>query len=162
MKEQLYQSELIIHGVTHTLSEWKNQLILVVNTATKCGFSSQFSELQALQDEYGEACLKVIGFPCDQFRHQEPENDESMGKFCALNFGISFDLAHKIEVNGQNADPLFQALTSLAPGLLGSKAIKWNFTKFLISANGEQILRFAPQTAPKKLKADINRMMVVK
>jgi glutathione peroxidase len=159
MKEQLYHSTFKIGSTEHTLEEWKNCAILIVNTATKCGFAKQFSELQALQDEYAEQGLKVIGFPCNQFNHQEPENDKNMSSVCQLNFGVNFDLANKVVVNGENSDPIYQALKSLAPGLLGTQGIKWNFTKFLISKNAEQVLRFSPQTSPKKLQADIKRML---
>ncbi len=159
MSNQLYQSEFLINGQAHQLAEWQDHVIIVVNTATKCGFAPQFAGLQALHEQFKGQKVKVIGFPCDQFRHQEPETDQNMASFCEMNFGVHFDLTHKIEVNGESTHPIYQFLKSHAPGLFGSQAIKWNFTKFLISPNAETVLRFSPQTKPKALVNDINKMV---
>jgi len=159
MDEQLYQSAFLINGKTHTLSEWQHKTILLVNTATKCGLAPQFQALQQMHEELQDKGLVIIGFPCDQFKHQEPETDASMASVCELNFGVTFPLTHKIEVNGENTHPIFQALKKAAPGLLGSKNLKWNFTKFLISPNGEQIKRYAPTTKPQALLSDIKRWL---
>lgn len=157
MTEQLFHSKFLIHGKIHSLSEWQDKTILIVNTATKCGLATQFQALQQMHEEFQDKGLVIIGFPCDQFKHQEPETDESMASVCELNFGVTFPLTHKVEVNGEQTHPIFQALKIIAPGLLGSKTIKWNFTKFLISPNGEQIKRYAPTTKPQALLADIQK-----
>lgn len=155
MKASLYQSEFLIAGESHTLSEWQDKTILIVNSATKCGFAPQFDGLQKLHEQFKDQGLMVIAFPCDQFHHQEPENDENMTKVCQLNFGVTFPITHKIEVNGDNTHPIYQFLKQQAPGLFGSEKIKWNFTKFLISANGTKVERYAPSTKPKSLIKDI-------
>lgn len=159
MQPALYNAEFMINGQTHTLAEWQDNTILVVNTATKCGFAPQFEGLQTLHEKYHQQGLLVIGFPCDQFKHQEPETDQTMASVCELNFGATFSLAHKIAVNGENTHAIFSALKSSAPGLFGSQKIKWNFTKFLISPNAYRIERFAPTTKPQSIESKIVAMI---
>ncbi|MCP5076799.1 MAG: glutathione peroxidase [Psychromonas sp.] len=161
MQTQLYQSKFMLQGEEQTLAQWQDKTILIVNTATKCGFAAQFKGLQALHETYQDEGLIIIGFPCDQFKNQEPESDQSMASICELNFGVTFPLTFKIDVNGDNTHPLFQALKNAAPGLFGSEKIKWNFTKFLISPHGTTIKRFAPTTKPQKLSADIEKMIAL-
>ncbi len=129
------------------MEEYRGKAVLVVNTATKCGLAPQFKELEALHQEYGDKGLVVLGFPCNQFQNQEPENNESMEESCELNFGVTFQLTEKIDVNGKNTHPVFAFLKDQLPGTPG-KRIKWNFTKFLISPEGIPIARFAPFTRP--------------
>jgi len=159
MLEALYNAEFMVNGEVRTLSEWQDKTILVINTATKCGFATQFQGLQELYEKYHEKGLLVIGFPCDQFKHQEPETDQTMANVCELNFGVTFLLTHKIAVNGHNTHPIFSTLKSSAPGVFGSQKIKWNFTKFLISPNGTSIERFAPTTKPLSLESKIVAMI---
>ena len=144
-----------ITGATVPLSRYKGQVLLVVNTASKCGFTPQFEGLEALHKSYGARGLAVLGFPCNQFGAQDPGSDSEIASFCSLNYGVSFPMMSKIDVNGDGAAPLYQWLKSEAPGILGSKAIKWNFTKFLVGKDGTVIKRYAPQDKPEGLKADI-------
>lgn len=141
------------------LEEYKGKVLLIVNTASKCGFTPQYDGLQALHDEFKEQDFEVLAFPCDQFGNQEPGDDDAIEQFCSLNFGVSFPLFKKLEVNGSNADPIFTYLKSSAPGLMGSKSIKWNFTKFLIGKDGNAIKRYAPTTKPEEIKPDINKAL---
>lgn len=140
------------------LAGYRGKVLLLVNTATQCGLAGQFSELQALQDEYGRQGLVVIGFPCNQFAGQEPETNETVAGVCQMNFGVSFLLSEKIEVNGAGTHPVFAYLKTHAGASLG-RDIKWNFTKFLVSRDGQAIKRFAPTTVPDKLRPDIERML---
>lgn len=158
MLEKLYQAQFKLHGELTSLEKWRDQPILIVNTATKCGLASQFSGLESIHQKYKDKGLKVLGFPCNQFANQEPETNDTMAQVCQVNFGVTFDLAEKINVNGDTAHPLYQALTTLAPGALGSKPIKWNFTKFLITVDG-RVNRYAPTTAPEKLIPDIEEAL---
>jgi glutathione peroxidase len=130
-------------------------VVLIVNTASACGFTPQFAGLQTLHDTYGTRGLSVLGFPCNQFGGQDPGSHEQIQAFCQLNYGVTFPMMAKVCVNGEPADPLFQWLKAEAPGLLGSQAIKWNFTKFLVGRDGRVIRRYAPQDAPAKLANDI-------
>ena len=155
MQQALYNSEFMINGQIHTLEQWQDKTILVINTATKCGFAPQFEGLQLLHEKYQDKGLVVIGFPCDQFKHQEPETDQNMASVCELNFGATFPLTHKIEVNGDHTHAIFSVLKSTAPGVFGSQKIKWNFTKFLISPNANSIERFAPSTKPQSIESKI-------
>lgn len=148
------------NGQLIDLSEYAGKVILIVNTASKCGFTPQYDGLEKLYQEYGEQGLVVLGFPCDQFGHQEPGDNEEIAQFCSMKFNVTFPLSKKIEVNGENADPLYQTLTAEAPGLLGSKRIKWNFTKFLVSKQGEVIQRYAPTTKPKEIEIDIKSALL--
>jgi glutathione peroxidase len=140
---------------TIPLSRFKGQVMLIVNTASACGFTPQFSGLEKLHQKYGPQGLAVLGFPCNQFASQDPGDDAQIANFCQKNYGVSFQMMSKIKVNGEGAHPLYQWLTSEAPGILGSKAIKWNFTKFLVGRDGRVIKRYAPQDAPEKIAKDI-------
>lgn len=144
-----------IQGRSVPLSQYQGKVLLIVNTASACGFTPQYKGLQALYEQYAAKGLVVLGFPCNQFGAQEKGSDEEIARFCDLNFGVSFPLMHKIEVNGSAAHPLYRWLTTQAPGVLGTKAIKWNFTKFLLGRDGQVIRRYAPQDKPEKLEADI-------
>ena len=144
-----------IDGSELALSSLTGQVVLIVNTASACGFTPQFAGLQTLHDTYGSRGLTVLGFPCNQFGGQDPGSPEQIQSFCQLNYGVTFPMMAKVEVNGSRAHPLFQWLKHEAPGLLGSEGIKWNFTKFLVGRDGRVIRRYAPQDAPAKLAADI-------
>ena len=148
-----------IDGKTVPLKQFKDKVLLVVNTASACGFTPQFGGLEELNKTYGKQGLVVLGFPCNQFGAQDPGTNEEIGQFCQLNFGVSFPMMAKIDVNGPAADPLYQWLSSEAPGLLGSKAIKWNFTKFLVGKDGQVIKRYAPTDAPAALAKDIEKAL---
>ena len=144
-----------IQGESVPLSRYQGNALLVVNTASACGFTPQFAGLEALHKTYAAQGLTVLGFPCNQFGSQDPGSNDEIASFCQLNYGVDFPMMEKIDVNGAQADPLYQWLTKEAPGLLGSKAIKWNFTKFLVGRDGQVIRRYAPQDAPAKLAGDI-------
>ncbi len=144
-----------------SLGDYRGKVLLLVNTATQCGLAGQFRELQALQDEYGSQGLVVIGFPCDQFAGQESETNETVVGVCQMNFGVSFLLSEKIEVNGPGTHPVFAYLKTHAGSSLG-RDIKWNFTKFLVSRDGQAIKRFAPTTVASKLRSDIERLLADK
>ena len=138
-------------GEDVNLSIYRGKVILVVNTASKCGFTPQFKGLELLYEKYKGQEFVILGFPCNQFANQDPGSDDEIHEFCQINYGVSFPIMKKIDVNGDNADPLFKWLKNEKSGVLG-KAIKWNFTKFLINKNGEVIDRFAPTTTPKKIE----------
>ena len=144
-----------LDGKDEILSGYRGQVLLIVNTASACGFTPQFAGLEQLHQTYGDRGLVVLGFPCNQFGNQDPGSDSEIATFCQRNYGVSFPMMSKIDVNGAEAHPLYRWLTAEAPGLLGSKAIKWNFTKFLIGRDGRVIRRYAPQDAPQKLAGDI-------
>lgn len=148
-----------IKGEVQTLEPYRGQVLLIVNTATKCGFAPQFKGLQKLHDIYKDQGLAVLGFPCGQFANQELATDEEVAQSCELNFGVSFPLFAKIDVNGKNAHPLFRLLANEAPGVLGSKAIKWNFTKFLVDRSGKVVKRFAPAEEPEKIESHIRELL---
>jgi glutathione peroxidase len=147
-----------IDGTETDLASYEGQVVLVVNTASQCGFTPQYKGLQELQDTYGERGFTVLGFPCDQFGGQEPGTDEEISSFCERNFGVDFPLFAKVDVNGDEAHPLFAWLRKEKSGLLGGK-IKWNFTKFLIGRDGAVIDRFGPTTKPEKITSDIERVL---
>jgi glutathione peroxidase len=152
----LYDFEaLSIEGQPVSLDQYRGQPLLIVNTASACGFTPQFGGLEKLHQTYGDRGLVVLGFPCNQFGSQDTGTNAEIATFCQRNFGVSFPMMSKIEVNGAQAHPLYQWLSAEAPGLLGSKAIKWNFTKFLVGKDGRVIKRYAPQDAPEKLAKDI-------
>jgi len=156
MAQTAYDFEALqMDGSTVPLSNYRGQVLLIVNTASACGFTPQFKGLEALHREYGGKGLVVLGFPCNQFAGQDPGSNEEIASFCALNYGVSFPMMAKIDVNGAAASPLYRWLAAEAPGLLGSKAIKWNFTKFLVGTDGQVIRRYAPQEAPENLAGDI-------
>ena len=144
-----------IDGAPVPLKEFAGQVLLIVNTASKCGFTPQYAGLERLHDTYKENGFSVLGFPCDQFGNQEPGNDEEIMSFCSLTYDVTFPMFSKIDVNGANASPLFEFLKERSPGLLGTKAIKWNFTKFLLDRGGNVLGRYAPTTKPESLKTDI-------
>ncbi len=145
-------------GQELALRDLEGKVILIVNTASKCGFTPQYEGLEELHRRYGERGLVVLAFPCNQFASQEPGSDAEIASFCQVNYGVSFQTMQKIEVNGPGAHPLYQYLKRVAGGCF-TDAIKWNFTKFLVSRDGSEIKRYAPITAPKKLTADIERML---
>jgi glutathione peroxidase len=144
-----------IDGKTVSLAKFKGKPLLIVNTASACGFTPQFAGLEKLHEKYGGKGLVVLGFPCNQFGAQDPGSDAEIAGFCQVNYGVSFPMMSKIDVNGPAAHPLYQWLTKEAPGLLGSTGIKWNFTKFLVGRDGQVLKRYAPQEAPESLGKDI-------
>ncbi len=141
------------------LADYRGKVILIVNTASKCGFTPQYEGLEALYRELGEKGLVVLGFPCNQFGSQEPGDAAEIASFCKLSYDVSFPMFDKIEVNGPAASPLFQWLKTEAPGILGTKGIKWNFTKFLVDRGGRVVARFAPKTKPQDLRAAITALL---
>jgi len=149
----------LITGGSKTLADLPARAWLVVNTASKCGFTPQYQGLEQLWQRYRDQGLMVLGFPCNQFGGQEPGAEAEISQFCELNFGVTFPLFRKVDVNGPQAHPLFTALKQRAPGVLGSKGIKWNFTKFLVDASGQQVRRYAPATRPEKLESDIQALL---
>jgi glutathione peroxidase len=151
-------SATAIDGQDIELSSYDGNVVLVVNTASKCGLTPQFEGLQQLHEQYGERGFTVLGFPCDQFAHQEPGDEAEIAEFCQVNYGVSFPMFSKIDVNGDDAHPLFKWLRQQKSGLLGDK-IKWNFSKFLIGRDGDVIERYAPTTAPEKLTEDIEKAL---
>ena len=144
-----------INGQPVALSQFKGQAMLIVNTASACGFTPQFAGLEALHKTYGERGLVVLGFPCNQFGGQDPASNDKIAEFCQLNYGVSFPMMAKVDVNGAAAHPLYQWLCAEAPGLLGTKAIKWNFTKFLVGKDGQVLKRYAPTDTPASLAKDL-------
>lgn len=153
--EQLYDLSFTDnHGNSVPLSQYAGRPVLIVNTASKCGFTPQYDGLQRLHEEFGPQGLVVLGFPCDQFAHQEPGDDAQIAEFCRLNHGVTFPLSTKVEVNGAHTHPIFAFLKRRAGGLLGSR-IKWNFTKFLVWPDGTTVRRYAPATKPDELASDI-------
>jgi glutathione peroxidase len=144
-----------IDGHAVALANYRQKVMLIVNTASACGFTPQFGGLEKLHQAYGAQGLAVLGFPCNQFGSQDPGSNEEIGAFCQRNFGVSFTMMEKIKVNGDDGHPLYRWLTAEAPGILGIEAIKWNFTKFLISKDGQVIKRYAPMDAPEKIAKDI-------
>ena len=148
-----------IRGEEQSLADYKGKVLLIVNTASKCGFTPQYKELQKLYEQYRDRGFVVLGFPCNQFGNQEPGTEEEIEQFCQVNYGVTFPMFAKVDVNGENAHPLFQYLKEKAPGVLGTKAIKWNFTKFLVDRNGNVVARFASQTKPSELKNEIEELL---
>ena len=152
----IYDFEALgIDGQPVPLSRYRGQVLLIVNTASACGFTPQFTGLEKLHQQYGTQGLAVLGFPCNQFASQDPGDDNQIASFCQKNYGVRFQMMSKIKVNGDDAHPLYRWLTTEAPGILGSEAIKWNFTKFLIGRDGRVIKRYAPQDTPEKIAKDI-------
>jgi glutathione peroxidase len=148
-----------IAGAPVDLARYKGQVVLVVNTASACGFTKQYKGLEAVYQQFRDKGVTVLGFPCNQFGGQEPGSESEIGAFCEKNFGVTFPLFAKIEVNGDHAHPLFKHLKKAAPGLLGTERIKWNFTKFLIGKDGKVHKRYAPATRPEELVADIETLL---
>ena len=154
--DSLYDFEALqMDGHSVPLRDYAGKVLLIVNTASACGFTPQLAGLQALHQQYADQGLVVLGFPCNQFGRQESGSNDEIAQFCQRNYGVDFPVMAKIEVNGSGASPLYRWLTAEAPGLLGSKAIKWNFTKFLVGRDGRVLRRYAPQDAPQKLAGDI-------
>lgn len=146
-------------GSDQKLADFKGGPILIVNTASKCGFTPQYKGLEALHRKYGPKGLTILGFPCNQFGAQEPGDAEEIQNFCSLNYDVTFPLMAKIEVNGAGADPLYTHLKAEKPGVMGTKGIKWNFTKFLIDKNGKVVARYAPTDKPEALEKDIEKLL---
>ena len=156
----IYDFEAVpMHGTPVPLKRFEGKVLLIVNTASACGFTPQFGGLEKLHQAWEPKGLVVLGFPCNQFGAQDPGSNDEIASFCQLNYGVSFPMMAKVKVNGSDADPLYQWLTAEAPGLLGSKAIKWNFTKFLVGKDGRVIKRYAPQDAPESLARDIEKAL---
>lgn len=148
-----------IQGTEVSLAQYQGQVLLIVNTASQCGFTPQYKQLQELYEKYKDRGFAVLGFPCNQFGKQEPGNEEEITQFCDLNYGVTFPLFAKVDVNGEHAHPLFNYLSKEAPGLLGTKSIKWNFTKFLVNRDGVVTERYAPNTEPNKISSDIEALL---
>ncbi len=146
-------------GNLQNLSAFEGQALLIVNTASKCGFTPQYNGLQELQEKFKDSGFSVLAFPCNQFGGQEPGSSEEIQEFCTVNYGINFPIFEKVNVKGEDAHPLFKYLTSEKKGLLGSESIKWNFTKFLINKEGKPIARFAPNTTPEKISKEIENLL---
>ena len=147
-----------MNGQEVSMEDYKGKVVVIVNTASKCGFTPQFKELEEIYKEYNEQGFEILGFPCNQFKSQDPATNEEINNFCQLNYGVTFTMFEKINVNGEDAHPLYKFLQNEAKGILGGK-IKWNFTKFLINREGEVIERYAPATAPVKMKKDIEKLL---
>ncbi len=150
---------LDIQGNERALSEYKGKVVLVVNTASKCGFTPQYSGLEAVYGDLHEQGFEILGFPCNQFGKQEKGSDSEIAGFCLKNYGVSFPMFAKIDVNGEQAHPLYEYLKKASPGILGSKGIKWNFTKFLVGKDGRVVKRFAPTAKPEDIKASIQALL---
>lgn len=148
-----------LDGENVDLSQYKGKVLLIVNVASKCGFTPQYDGLQKLYEEYKDRGLAVLGFPCNQFGRQEPGSADEIKEFCSLTFNVDFPMFEKIDVNGSDAHPLYRFLKSEKPGILGSEAVKWNFTKFLVDRDGQVVKRFAPNDKPEDLKADIEALL---
>jgi glutathione peroxidase len=148
-----------LEGVEQPLSAYQGKVLLIVNVASKCGFTPQYEGLEALHRKLSPEGFAVLGFPCDQFGHQEPGNEAEIRNFCSLNYDVTFPLFAKIEVNGEGAHPLFRYLKKAAPGVLGSEGIKWNFTKFLVDGQGRVVKRYAPTDKPESIEKDISGLL---
>ena len=148
-----------LNSDSEELSNYKGKAVLVVNTASKCGFTPQFEGLESLYKRFQSQGLEILGFPCNQFMKQDSGSAEEIADFCQANYGVTFPMFAKVDVKGESAHPLFQYLTSSAPGLLGSKSIKWNFTKFLVNPEGGVVKRYAPATKPENIAADIEALL---
>jgi glutathione peroxidase len=156
----LYEfSATTLEGKSKALADYRGKVVLVVNTASECGFTPQYARLEQLHEKYRDRGLEVLGFPCNQFGRQEPGSAAEIGAFCERSYGVRFHMFDKIEVNGAGAHPLYKWLVSEAPGILGTEAIKWNFTKFLIGRDGLVFKRYAPQTKPQELTGDIEQLL---
>jgi glutathione peroxidase len=159
MNDSIYDLTVkAINGKEIRLSEFSGKVLLIVNTASKCGFTPQFAALQSLYDKYSEKGFTILGFPCNQFGEQDPGTDEEIQSFCSLNYGVTFPMFSKVDVNGENAHPLFKMLKAGASGFI-SENIKWNFTKFLVDRNGKVVKRFSPSTDPASLEKYINKIL---
>ena len=148
-----------IDGQPTTLEGFKDQVLLIVNTASYCGLTPQYEGLESLYQRYADQGFSVLGFPCNQFGAQEPKGEDAIASFCEERYGVSFPMFSKVKVNGADTHPLFERLKAEAPGVLGTQAIKWNFTKFLVDREGRVIKRFSPQASPEDLDADIRALL---
>ena len=146
-------------GGTQSLGDWRGQVLLIVNTASKCGFTPQYKGLEALYQKLHPRGLEILGFPCNQFGAQEPGSEKEIAQFCEVNYGVTFPLFSKIEVNGAGAAPLYEYLKKAKPGLLGTEAIKWNFTKFLVDRKGRVVERYAPNVEPEAIAGEIEKLL---
>lgn len=156
----IYDFEVeLLEGQPQKLAAYQDKVLLIVNTASQCGLTPQFEGLEQLYQDYQQQGLVVLGFPCNQFAQQDPSSNAEIGSFCQRNYGVSFPMFAKVDVNGATAHPLYQYLTSEAKGILGSQRIKWNFTKFLINKKGDVINRYAPTTKPETLEEDIEKAL---
>jgi glutathione peroxidase len=156
----LYELNIItIDGQTGTMEIYCGQVLLIVNVASKCGFTSQYAGLEALYRRYRDKGFTILGFPCDQFGHQEPGNEAEIQSFCSLTYDVTFPLFAKIDVNGSGTHPLYAYLKKAQPGLFGSESIKWNFTKFLVNREGQVLKRYAPTDTPEKIEDDLKKML---
>ena len=148
-----------IKGQESTLDAYRGKVLLIVNTASKCGFTPQFEGLQKLYEQLHDRGLEVLGFPCNQFMSQDPGTEDQISQFCSLNYGVSFPMFAKIDVNGPDTHPLYQFLKQQKKGLMGSEGVKWNFTKFLVNRDGEVVKRYPPTAKPESLQADIEKLL---
>jgi glutathione peroxidase len=150
-----------IDGSPVDLSRYRGQVLLIVNTASECGFTPQYKGLEQVYEQFRDRGLEVLGFPCNQFGKQEPGTEAEIGAFCEKNYGVTFPMFSKVDVNGDEAHPLFKHLKQSAPGVLGTEGIKWNFTKFLINRDGSVYKRYAPQTKPEEIAGDIETLLAL-
>ncbi|WP_323052758.1 glutathione peroxidase [Malaciobacter mytili] len=158
--QSIYDIEVkTIEGKTIKMSEYKNKVLLIVNVASFCGFTSQYEGLEKLYKKYKTKDFVVLGFPCNQFMNQEPEDEQKIKEFCSLTYDVTFPMFSKVEVNGENTHDLYKLLKQEASGLLGTEAIKWNFTKFLVNKQGKIVERFAPSTTPESLEKQIENLL---
>jgi glutathione peroxidase len=141
------------------MENYRGKVLLIINTASKCGFTPQYEGLQKLYEAYGDKGLEILAFPCNQFMNQEPLSDKEIAEFCSLNYQVTFPVLKKIDVNGKNTAPLFRFLKKKLPGALGIQSVKWNFTKFLVDKNGKPVKRFAPATEPEKLRSYLENLL---
>jgi len=160
MSDSIYNFEAkTIDGKTISLGDWKGKALFIVNVASKCGFTPQYEGLEKLHKDFSNQGFAVLGFPCNQFGSQEPGSENEIQQFCTMNFGVSFPMFAKVDVNGEQAHPIYEYLKSSLPGVLGTKAIKWNFTKFLVDKDGKPIKRYAPQDKPEEIANDIKNLL---
>lgn len=148
-----------LRGAEESLSKYKGKVLLVVNTASKCGFTPQYKGLQEVYEKFKDRGFEVLGFPSNQFAGQEPGESDEIAEYCEINYGVTFPMFEKIDVKGDEAHPLFKYLSTEAPGVLGSKSVKWNFTKFLVDQEGRVLKRFAPKTTPQQIEAHISKLL---
>ena len=160
MSDDIYQFKANkLAGDEQPLEQFRGKVLLIVNTASKCGFTPQYEGLENLYKKYRDKGLEILGFPCNQFGHQEPGSADEITDFCNVNYGVSFPMFEKIDVNGTGAHPLYKFLKKSAPGVLGSEAVKWNFTKFLVDRDGKVVDRFAPKDTPEKIDSEIKQLL---
>jgi glutathione peroxidase len=158
--DSIYEANVALPtGEIVSMEQYRGKVLLIVNVASKCGFTPQYKGLEELYEKYNRQGLEILGFPCNQFGYQEPGTDAEIGQFCSLNYGVTFRVFSKVQVNGSDAIPLYQFLKKQAPGLLGTEAIKWNFTKFLVDRDGKVVSRFAPSDTPASLAPSIEKLL---